>query len=201
LSGERTHSRTIERALQELVRRAKANQIDRLAGSGLRTGDLRSMRRDAPAARESGGVYRTRSVVRLVDTSAWIEVFRRGSPVTLEDLAGDRDEIVTCLPVIQEVLQGFDGDRAFDVARTAMAAWPCVESPLTTAVFDRAIDIYRRARRAGVTVRSSVDCLVAACATRHGLAVVHCDRDYGNIARAVSLEQIDISPIVRKRRS
>ena len=138
--------------------------------------------------------------MRLVDTSAWIEVFRRGGRVTLEDLAADRDEIVTCLPVIQEVLQGFDDDRAFEVARTAMNAWPCVESPLTTAVFDRAIDIYRRARRAGVTVRSSVDCIVAACAARHGLTVVHCDRDYANIARVVSLDQIDISPLVKKRR-
>ena len=60
LSGERTYSRTIERALQELVRRAQAHQIDRLAGSGLWTGDLSNMRRDAPLARESRGVYRTR---------------------------------------------------------------------------------------------------------------------------------------------
>ena len=60
LSGERTYSRTIERALQELVRRAKAHQIDRLAGSGLWTGDLSTMRRDAPPARESRGVYRAR---------------------------------------------------------------------------------------------------------------------------------------------
>ena len=62
--------------------------------------------------------------MRLVDTSAWIEVFRRGGRVTLEDLATDRDEIVTCLPVIQEVLQGFDDDRAFEVARTAMMRGP-----------------------------------------------------------------------------
>ena len=131
--------------------------------------------------------------MRLVDTSAWIEVFRRGSRVTLEDLAGDRDEIVTCLPVIQEVLQGFDDDRAFEVARAAMIAWPCVESPMTTAVFDRAIDIYRRARRAGVTVRSSVDCVIAACALRHDLTVLHVDRDFTNLARVSQLEARDLN--------
>jgi hypothetical protein len=60
VSGERTYSRTIERALQELVRRAKARQIDRLAGSGLWTGSVSEMRGDLPMARESRGVYRTR---------------------------------------------------------------------------------------------------------------------------------------------
>ena len=60
VSGERTYSRTIERALQEMVRRAQALQIDRLAGSGLWMGDLGDMRGDVPVAREARGVYRTR---------------------------------------------------------------------------------------------------------------------------------------------
>ena len=38
--------------------------------------------------------------------------------------------------------------------------------------------LYRSARRVGLTVRSSVDCLVAACALRHDLEVLHRDRDY-----------------------
>lgn len=56
----------------------------------------------------------------LVDTSAWIEIFRRRPRVTLEQVVGDLDDVVTCLPVIQEVLQGFDDERAFRVAHTAM---------------------------------------------------------------------------------
>jgi Arc/MetJ family transcription regulator len=61
LSGERTYSRTIERALAELVSRAKARSIDQLAGSGLWSGDLAQMRGDQPTVvRESRGVYRPR---------------------------------------------------------------------------------------------------------------------------------------------
>lgn len=60
VSGERTYSRTIERALEEMVRRAQARGLDRLAGSGLWVGDLSAMRGDAPVARESKTVYRTR---------------------------------------------------------------------------------------------------------------------------------------------
>lgn len=132
----------------------------------------------------------------LVDTSAWIEIFRRPARVTIDDIADDRDRIVTCLPIIQEVLQGFSDERAYGIARTAMYALPCVESPLTAAVFDTAVDIYRRARRAGITVRSSVDCLIAACATRHHLRVVHRDRDFTSLAAVVALEHTDISPLL-----
>ncbi len=137
----------------------------------------------------------------LVDTSAWVEVFRRPNLITLDDIAPDRDAIVTCLPVIQEVLQGFADDRLMQIAHTAMTALPCVESPLARSVFERAVDIYRRARRAGITVRSSVDCLIAACAVLHNLTVIHCDRDYSNIARVITLSQIDLAPLVVRRRS
>jgi hypothetical protein len=60
VSGERTYARTIERALEELVRRAKAVGIDQLAGSGLWVGDLPEMRADRPRVRETRGVYRAR---------------------------------------------------------------------------------------------------------------------------------------------
>jgi len=53
LSGERTYSRTVERALRDLVRRVKARRILELAGSGLWEGDLATVREDR-------GPYRTR---------------------------------------------------------------------------------------------------------------------------------------------
>ena len=122
----------------------------------------------------------------LLDTSAWIEVFRKPARVHLDEL-GDLDEIVTCLPVVQEVLQGFRDERAFRVAREAMFALPLVESPLSRERYEEAVDLFRTARRAGVTVRSGVDCLIASCALRHGLTVVHRDRDYSELARVSNL--------------
>lgn len=135
----------------------------------------------------------------LVDTSAWVEVFRRPAGIGVDRLVDDPDGIVTCLPVIQEVLQGFADDRAHAIARAAMFAFPCVEAPLTASVVEEAVGLYHRARRAGVTVRSSVDCLIAACALRHDLTVVHCDRDYGAIARIASLRHVDIRPRLSQR--
>lgn len=131
------------------------------------------------------------ALVYLVDTSAWVELFR--VPPTL-DLArfGGLDEVVTCLPVVQEVLQGFRDEAAHRIARDAMLALPIVESPLRDAVFLEAVELYRGARRAGLTVRSGVDCLIAACALRHGLVVLHRDRDYRALASVSALQETDL---------
>ena len=54
VSGERTYSGTVNLALRDLVRRAKARRILDLAGAGLWEGDLTAMRRDeAPKRRGS----------------------------------------------------------------------------------------------------------------------------------------------------
>ena len=122
----------------------------------------------------------------LVDTSVWIETFRTTPRIRLDDVV-DFDDIVTCLPVVQEVLQGFRDERAHAVARESMRALPIVESPLSMGVFDEAVNLYRQARRAGLTNRSGVDCLIAACAIRHGLTVLHHDRDFDALARIAPL--------------
>ena len=122
----------------------------------------------------------------LVDSSVWIEIFRKPAQLTLTSI-GDVDDVVTALPIVQEVLQGFRDEGAYQVAREAMMAFPMVESPIPAERFLEAADLFRAARRAGVTVRSGVDCLIAACAIRHHLTVVHRDRDYTALARVSAL--------------
>jgi predicted nucleic acid-binding protein len=104
----------------------------------------------------------------------------------------DFDELVTCLPVVQEVLQGFRDEGAFRKAKDALAAMPIVESPLDDEVYYEAVDLYRAARRAGITLRSGVDCLIAACALRHDLTVLHQDRDYTALAKLCPLSSREL---------
>lgn len=122
----------------------------------------------------------------LIDTSVWIEVFRRTKPLDLESHV-PFDDVVTCLPIVQEVLQGFRDENAFRVARDAMNALPIVESPLGRGVFEDAVNLYRLARRTGLTIRSSVDCLISACAIRHDLELMHRDRDFDVLASISAL--------------
>ena len=129
----------------------------------------------------------------LVDTSVWIEVLRKPPRLDWNSL-GEIEEVATCLPVVQEVLQGFADERAFRIAREAMLAFPIVESPLRVELFEEAVNLYRSARRSGYTLRSGVDCLVAACALRHGLTVLHRDRDFAALARVSPLKQRDVLP-------
>src|SRR5208283_1887109 len=128
----------------------------------------------------------------LVDTSIWIAVFRRKNPVRIEESV-ELDEIVTCLPVVQEVLQGFQEGRAFRTARDAMLALPIVESPIEESLFLEAAELYRSARRRGLTIRSSVDCLIAACALRHNLPVLHSDRDFDLLGEISPLKTRPVS--------
>ena len=123
----------------------------------------------------------------LVDSSVWIQVFRKRHPLDIESYL-DLEDVATCLPVIQEVLQGFRDETAFRTAREAMFSFPIVESPLTASVFLDAVHLYRSARHSGLTIRSGVDCLIAACALRNGLTVLHKDRDYAVLTQVSALQ-------------
>ena len=124
----------------------------------------------------------------LVDTSVWIGVFRARRPLDLE-ASVDLDDVATCLPIVQEVLQGFREENAYRRARDAMLSFPIVESPLGSDVFLDAVGLYRAARRGGRTIRSSVDCLIAACAIRHDLEVLHRDRDFAVLSQVSALRE------------
>lgn len=128
----------------------------------------------------------------LVDSSIWIESFRKGTSLHLDQVV-NLEEIVVCLPILQEVLQGFRDESAFRRAHEAMLAFPIVESPLTLNLYEEAIGLYRLSRRNGLTVRSSIDCLIAACAIKNDLILYHGDRDYPMIAKISPLRQKNIS--------
>lgn len=128
----------------------------------------------------------------LVDTSIWVELLRGGGPLQVARQATQRlHEIVTCGPILQEVIQGLDDSRDAGVFREAFLAFPRLEDPLPIELFLEAGSIYRSGRRRGYTIRSSVDCLIAAIAIRNNVVVWHhSDRDYTFIARYTDLKTI-----------
>ena len=128
----------------------------------------------------------------LVDTSIWIELLA-GKPryvVREEDLL----RFVTCGPVVQEVLQGLRPGLQSDAFRTAFLAIPVLGDPFPLGLFVSAAEIYRQGRRRGITIRSSVDCLIAAIAIEYGIPVWHRDRDFREIARYTALEAVESGP-------
>ncbi len=126
--------------------------------------------------------------MNLVDTSGWIELIagRKGVTASEEDLSN----FVTCGPVVQEILQGLRPGLASDAFREAFLAIPVLSDPIPLALYLSAAEIYRQGRRKGLTIRSSVDCLIAAIAIRNAVPVWHRDRDFEAIARFTPLETV-----------
>ncbi|MCU0864095.1 MAG: PIN domain-containing protein [Planctomycetes bacterium] len=122
----------------------------------------------------------------LVDTSVWVEFFRRPKPLEFAR-AVDLDEVIICPPIVQEVLQGIRDPDAYRSIRQSLLALPIVEAPMSLDVWLEAAQLYRTARHAGITVRSTTDCLIAACALRHDAEVLHRDRDFTLLATIAPL--------------
>jgi len=128
----------------------------------------------------------------LVDSSVWIDSLSGSVDYDVRE-AVDLDAVVNCPPVIQEVLQGIRVERAYRAAREALLSFPLVESPMSMRLWLSASQVHRMARRAGITLRTgSRDTLIAACALRHDLPVLHRDRDFERLAEVVPLRTIPV---------
>src|SRR5580693_5891425 len=124
----------------------------------------------------------------LVDASVWIQMLggKPGYNMREEDLP----LFATCAPVIQEIVQGLRPGAGSETFRRAFLAIPVLSDPLPLSTFLAAAEIYRLGRRKGYTIRSSVDCLIAAIALEHKVPVWHRDRDFAAISRFTALETV-----------
>ena len=115
----------------------------------------------------------------LVDTSIWIDFFsgRETPEVTaLVGLLENEETIAFTGAILQELLQGCSGDR--DASTLERHFQPFIELFAQRSSYKLAAKIFRDCRRAGHTIRSSVDCLIAACALEQDCVVFHKDRDF-----------------------
>lgn len=120
----------------------------------------------------------------LVDTSVWIELLAgRVAAPSSDQLA----QFVTCGPILQEVIQGLRAGRDSAAFQVSLLALPCLSDPLPLGLFMDAAEIYREGRRKGHTIRSAVDCLIAAIAIENEVPIWHRDRDFDAIAKYTPL--------------
>ena len=124
----------------------------------------------------------------LVDTSAWVKYDRAtGSLVDqrLTSLIGTSDQVAVTEPVVMEVLAGARDDRREQDLRRLLNRFHLIRfDPVVH--FDSAVRIYRTCRRAGVTPRGMVDCMIAAVAMATGTPVLAQDRDLDEMATVVN---------------
>ncbi len=126
----------------------------------------------------------------LADTSAWVEYDRASESAVdrrVTRLVASEGPLAVTQPVVMEVLAGArTDDRETDLRRLLLRFQLLHFDAVTD--FDAAVAIYRRCRRAGVTPRGMVDCMVAAVAWRHGAALLAYDVDLDRVARVVGID-------------
>ncbi|HYN52433.1 MAG TPA: PIN domain nuclease [Thermoleophilaceae bacterium] len=125
----------------------------------------------------------------MADTSAWVEFLRGTGSDTHVRLRGllEHDELATTDVVLMEVLAGARDDTHRDRLRGLLAR--CEFLPTDgPRDYEDAAELYHACRRAGDTVRSLTDCLIASVAIRARLALLHADRDLHVIARHAPLQ-------------
>jgi predicted nucleic acid-binding protein len=128
--------------------------------------------------------------VILADTSAWVEYDRAtGSPVDrrLATLIADDGPLVVTEPVVMEVLAGARTDRRENELRRLLTRYRLRRLD-PAGDFEAAARIYRRCRRAGVTPRGLIDCLIASVAWRNDDTLLARDVDLTRVATLIGID-------------
>lgn len=126
----------------------------------------------------------------LADTSAWVEYDRAtGSAVDerLTQLIRDDGPLAVTEPVLMEVMAGARDDRREEALRRLLLRFRLLAFD-AAADFDASARIYRRCRRAGITPRGMVDCLIASVARRHDATLLAHDIDLSRVAQVVGID-------------
>jgi len=128
--------------------------------------------------------------VILVDSSVWIDYFRGlTSPQAsrLDALLG-REVLVTGDLIVAEVLQGFAAESAFNTARQLMTTRFDVVSLVGPDNAIQAARNYRILRAQGVTIRKTIDTLIATWCIENGAPLLFSDRDFDPFVEHLGLQ-------------
>ena len=124
----------------------------------------------------------------LVDTSVWIDYFRGvRSPITdqLDAWLGTEDLLIGDI-ILTELLQGFTDERAFRLAQAQLSGITMVEIAGRDIAVEAAQN-YRRLRALGVTVRKTIDTLIATRCLVADHALLYSDRDFDPFVQYLGL--------------
>ena len=130
----------------------------------------------------------------LVDTTVWIDHFRDRRTTeqrALQHLITSGKAMIAVTDIIvTEILQGIQNDDQFTKTRHILRHLPCLTARAPT-TFIHAAQLYRQCRKKGATIRSTVDCLIAAVCLENRLSLLHHDADFHALARHCHLEIAD----------
>ncbi|MFM9969473.1 MAG: PIN domain nuclease [Burkholderiales bacterium] len=125
----------------------------------------------------------------LVDSSVWIDYFRAADTpqVALLDSYLGQSQLAVGDLIAAEVLQGVHDAREFKLVKQTLDAFVRVD----LVGYDMAVkaaENYRLLKQRGITIRKTIDTLIATYCIEHGLTLLHADRDFEPFARHLGLK-------------
>jgi len=132
----------------------------------------------------------------IVDTSVWIDSFnpkiKTPEKEELVKLIQNDAPIYLCPMIYQEILQGIREDKTFENIKFILQQYKMIEIDIME-VTDYAVNLYRHLRKKGITIRKSMDCLIASYAIITDMYLLHNDIDFTQIASKTKLKVYKIA--------
>lgn len=125
----------------------------------------------------------------LIDTTVWIDFFiGRSVPHvdSLESLLEEEEDLCICGIILTEVLQGVRKESEFKEIKKLFNS--LIFLPMSYQTFFYSAEIYRKLRQKGITIRKSMDCMIAAVAIENRVPLLHNDKDFIPIEKFYNLK-------------
>jgi predicted nucleic acid-binding protein len=128
----------------------------------------------------------------LVDSSVWIDYFNgnQTSQTDWLDSSLGNTPIVIGNLILTEVLQGFQNDKDFKIAKDLLLRIHFMSMGEQILALESAMN-YRLLRRKGVTIRKTIDVIIGTFCIHNRLKLLHCDRDFDPMVKYLGLKIID----------
>lgn len=128
----------------------------------------------------------------FVDSSVWIDYFNGDKTAQTDWLnaALGNTPIIMGDLILTEVLQGFQSDRDFRIAKNLLLRLPFMPMSGQVLALESATN-YRRLRKKGVTVRKTIDVMIGTFCIYYSLPLLHDDRNFDPMVKFLGLKTID----------
>jgi predicted nucleic acid-binding protein len=126
----------------------------------------------------------------LVDTSVLIDLFKgasNGPANRMREVLGHHIPFGITSVIYQEMLQGAKSDKEYNLLKDYLSSQRFFHPQDAVKTYEDAARIYFSCRKKGVTIRSTIDCLIAQIALEQDLALLHNDRDFDAMAPIIKL--------------
>ena len=127
----------------------------------------------------------------LVDSSVWIDYFRGVATAQTDKLDAlmTTERLAVGDLIVSEVLRGFRDDGAFDCARELLAGFVLIELDGYRIALQAARN-YRKLKARGISIRKTIDTIIATKCIEDGFSLLHSDRDFDPFVAHLGLQSV-----------